>query len=228
MTVAEPTTFPHRGVAFPARRAAAPGPVAPGVLLVHDAWGLDEDIADLAGRLADAGFTVLAPDVLGGRLADDAEQARALAVGLDGEDAVGLLASAIDALAGDEGVQRGPIAAVGIGMGALLATTVATLRPALGLVVAVGPVPDLPLEAWSRADADLVVLTSSGSPADGAGDLPPRSVTVDDDGESAYAVAALDTARAAGRRVDEIAVPDDVVEATLLATLVARLLPDRP
>jgi hypothetical protein len=193
------------------------------VLLVHDAWGLDVEIEALAAGLASAGFHVLAPDLMGGRRAADAEQARALAVGLDAEDAVRLLASAVDELSGDKVVRPGSIGAVGIGMGALLATTIATLRPEVRLVVAVGPVPDLPLEAWARADADLVVVEPGGAAADDRA-AAPGGAPADDDG-AVETAAALDMARAAGRRVDVLEVPADQVEATVLATLSTRLAP---
>jgi carboxymethylenebutenolidase len=39
------------------------GPL-PAVLLIQEAWGIDEHIEDVAGRLARAGYAVLAPDLL--------------------------------------------------------------------------------------------------------------------------------------------------------------------
>ena len=43
-------------------RPAAPGPW-PGVVMVHEAWGLDDVLRRQADRLASAGFVVLAPDL---------------------------------------------------------------------------------------------------------------------------------------------------------------------
>ena len=45
-------------------RPAGPGPW-PGVVMVHEAWGLDDVLRRQADRLASAGFVVLAPDLLG-------------------------------------------------------------------------------------------------------------------------------------------------------------------
>ncbi len=45
-------------------RPAAPGPW-PGVVMVHEAWGLDDVLRRQADRLASAGFVVLAPDLYG-------------------------------------------------------------------------------------------------------------------------------------------------------------------
>jgi carboxymethylenebutenolidase len=46
--------------------SARPTPGAP-VLLLHSWWGLNEDMRDLADRLAGDGFTVMAPDLFDGR-----------------------------------------------------------------------------------------------------------------------------------------------------------------
>ena len=45
-------------------RPAEPGPW-PGVVMVHEAWGLDDVLRRQAERLASAGFVVLAPDLYG-------------------------------------------------------------------------------------------------------------------------------------------------------------------
>jgi len=124
---AMPTVFDHRGLAIGALRGAPPAGQGRGVLLVHDAWGLDEDAAALVAALAAAGFVVLAPDLLGGRRAADADEARALAAGLDAEDASLVLAAAVDAITADASTRSGPLGAVGKGMGAPLVAFVATL-----------------------------------------------------------------------------------------------------
>ena len=45
-------------------RPAAPGPW-PAVVMIHEAWGLDDVLRRQADRLASAGFLVLAPDLYG-------------------------------------------------------------------------------------------------------------------------------------------------------------------
>ena len=54
--------------AYRARPAAADGPL-PAILVIQEAWGVDEHIQDLTGRLATAGYLALAPDLysVGGR-----------------------------------------------------------------------------------------------------------------------------------------------------------------
>ncbi|HSK06005.1 MAG TPA: dienelactone hydrolase family protein [Acidimicrobiia bacterium] len=48
-----------------------------GVLLLHAWWGLNQPIQDLADRLADDGFTVIAPDLFDGVVLDTVEDADA-------------------------------------------------------------------------------------------------------------------------------------------------------
>lgn len=54
--------------AYRVRPAAAAGP-QPAVLVIQEAWGVDEHIQDMAERLATAGYLTLAPDLysIGGR-----------------------------------------------------------------------------------------------------------------------------------------------------------------
>ena len=63
-------------LARPARVAS--GPQLPGVLLIHEWWGLNDHIRAMARRVAGEGYQVLALDLYGGRAAETPEQARAL------------------------------------------------------------------------------------------------------------------------------------------------------
>lgn len=58
-------SFPSDGISVPAflARPAGPGHF-PGVLIVHEIWGLDEHMRDVAGRFAREGFVALVPDLL--------------------------------------------------------------------------------------------------------------------------------------------------------------------
>jgi carboxymethylenebutenolidase len=61
-----------------ARPADAGDAVLPGVLLIHEWWGLNDNIRMMARRLAGEGYSVLAVDLYGGRRADTPSDARAL------------------------------------------------------------------------------------------------------------------------------------------------------
>jgi dienelactone hydrolase len=210
----------------------------PGVLVVHDAWGLDDELADLVAALGGAGFVALAPDVVAGRLAGDADEAVAVAAGIDAEDATLVLAAAVDVLAADRVVRGGPLGAVGLGIGAPLAAFLATIRPEIGILVMAGPVPTLSLEAWARSDADVVVLAEPGdgdaAPADDrARDADDdrdrdddRARDADDDRDADADAASLDRAVAAGRRVERVEVRLGEDRARVIAdALLERLRP---
>lgn len=49
----------------------------PAIIIVHDWWGLNDDIRAAASRLAAQGYMVLAVDLYGGETVDSVEQARA-------------------------------------------------------------------------------------------------------------------------------------------------------
>lgn len=47
-----------------------------GVIMIHEWWGLNESIKDMAGKLASYGFRVLAVDLFGGKVAQNMQQAQ--------------------------------------------------------------------------------------------------------------------------------------------------------
>jgi carboxymethylenebutenolidase len=70
--------------------------VGPCVLILHEFFGLTPSFRDMADRLNDEGFTVLAPDLYGGRTAATVEEAKALVAELDEEATVAILKEAVD------------------------------------------------------------------------------------------------------------------------------------
>lgn len=56
---------------------------APGVVVFHAWWGLNDDVVAFADRLAEAGFVVVAPDLFGGQVATTIEDAERLAKAAD-------------------------------------------------------------------------------------------------------------------------------------------------
>lgn len=51
---------------------------APGMIVIHEWWGLNENIESMARQLAGEGYLALAVDLYGGRVAEDRDTARAL------------------------------------------------------------------------------------------------------------------------------------------------------
>ena len=50
----------------------------PGVIMIHEWWGLNENIKDMAKQLASEGYVVLAADLYDGQVAADSDAAREL------------------------------------------------------------------------------------------------------------------------------------------------------
>lgn len=67
----------------------------PGVILIHEWWGLNQNIKDMAAELASNGYAVLAVDLYNGKVATDSNQARELVSSIDKETAVENMKAAI-------------------------------------------------------------------------------------------------------------------------------------
>jgi carboxymethylenebutenolidase len=97
----------------------------PGVLVLHEAWGLVDEIRDVCDRLARAGFVALAPDLYRGVVAeteaDAFEQIRALDAETVGRD----LDAAVAALLNHHAVDGGRVGTLGFCMGGHLSLVAA-------------------------------------------------------------------------------------------------------
>ena len=94
----------------------AAGESCPGVLVVHEWWGLDDYIRGRARMLAELGYTALAVDMYGnGRTAADPEGAGALMSSVLGDMDAGTarLRAAFDTLCGHRTVDADRVAAIG-------------------------------------------------------------------------------------------------------------------
>jgi carboxymethylenebutenolidase len=69
---------------------------APTVLLIHEWWGLNDQIKSVAAELAEMGYMALAVDLYGGQVASDADGARALMQGVDAGQATATLTGWIE------------------------------------------------------------------------------------------------------------------------------------
>lgn len=68
------------------RPANASG-LLPGVIVIHEWWGLNDNVRDMARRLADQGYAVLAVDLYGGRVASTPDSAMAFMQAAMGREA---------------------------------------------------------------------------------------------------------------------------------------------
>ena len=113
--------------------ASGTGNPGPRVVVFHPWWGLNDDVITYADRLADAAFSVVAPDLVRGRLAPTVEEAERLAAGVDQDHADAVAIAAIDKLAPSNDAMR--IGALGFSMGAAWAMWCAAKRPAVAASV---------------------------------------------------------------------------------------------
>jgi carboxymethylenebutenolidase len=124
------------------------GPGAPRVVVYHAWWGLNDDVTAFADRLTAAGYVVLAPDLYGGEVTADPDEAKRLAGTVDEEHANAIALAALDRLANWPGAS-GRIGAIGFSFGAHWAVWSATQRDDVGASIVYygttgGPVLDQP------------------------------------------------------------------------------------
>jgi carboxymethylenebutenolidase len=73
------------------------GETTQAVLLIHEWWGLNDHIKDIAQRYAAEGFIAIAPDLYRGKVATDPAEASEMMHGLAPEDGIDTIKNAIDA-----------------------------------------------------------------------------------------------------------------------------------
>jgi carboxymethylenebutenolidase len=76
------------------------------VILIHEWWGINQHIRDLARRYAQAGYNCVAPDLFRGRVAQDVKEASALMDALAIEDGLETIRKAMDAARDKYGVEQ--------------------------------------------------------------------------------------------------------------------------
>ena len=115
---------PLQNVTYPSNGSEAHGYLTtpesgsgPGVIVIQEWWGLVDQIARTADRLAGEGFTALAPDLYGGRTTHDADEAPELMSSLKPDEAARDLAGAVEYLLAHEACTSSKVGAVGFCMG---------------------------------------------------------------------------------------------------------------
>src|SRR6059058_2308026 len=100
-----------------------------GVLLIHEWWGINQHIRDIASRYAAEGYNCVAPDLYRGRVAADTEEASALMQALAIEDGIETIRKAMAAAEETYGIKR--FAINGFCMGGTFALRAACEMPEL-------------------------------------------------------------------------------------------------
>jgi carboxymethylenebutenolidase len=193
-TLALPAAAAEQKVSFKSGGDTVPGVLftpdkggpAPGVLVIHEWWGLDEWIKDQARALARDGYAALAVDLYRGKVTSNQEEAHQLMMGTPPDRALRDLKAAYVFLQGRAEVRKDRMGVIGWCMGGRYALELATQEPGLDAVVAYYGAP--PTDAAAIAKIQAPVLGHFGA---------------EDKGPSPEQVRAFEKAmKAAGKPVD--------------------------
>jgi carboxymethylenebutenolidase len=128
----------------------------PGVIVIHEWWGLDEWVKDQARGLAREGYAALAVDLYRGKLTDKQEEAHQLMSGLPADRAMRDLKGAMAFLAARKDVRKDRIGAIGWCMGGRYTLALATEEPTLAAAVAYYGAPPTDEAAIARIKAPVL------------------------------------------------------------------------
>jgi carboxymethylenebutenolidase len=149
-------TFPSNGTAGQGYLALPASGRGPGVVVLQEWWGLNDQIREVCDRFASEGFVALAPDIYRGVVTREPDEAAKLMMALNIEQAAKDMVGAVDWLTAHDAVTSTGVGVTGYCMGGGLALWLATLRP--GVVTAV--VPHYGVIPWPAAQPDYTMMTA--------------------------------------------------------------------
>jgi carboxymethylenebutenolidase len=147
-------------VTFPAATGEATGALftpdgserQPAVVIIHEWWGVNDQIQSIAKQWASEGFVALVPDLYHGVVAKDAAEAESMMGKLDFPKAVQEITGAV-AFLRDHARSTGKVSVTGYCMGGALSFATATAVPGLASVVPFYGLP--PGGDWAKVDAPI-------------------------------------------------------------------------
>src|ERR1700675_4326607 len=107
----------------------------PGVIVIHEWWGLNDWVKEQTEKLAEQGYVALAVDLYRGKVAADPSEAHELMRGLPQDRGIRDVQAAFDYLTARKDVKPGRIGTIGWCMGGGLALQFAIHQPRLGACV---------------------------------------------------------------------------------------------
>jgi carboxymethylenebutenolidase len=102
---------------------------APGVIVLHAWWGLNQVFKNLCDQLAAAGFVAFAPDLNEGRIAQTVPEAEQIMTELSFERKQAVAATLVDLMRAHPEVRKEPLALIGFSMGAAWSLVLAENYP---------------------------------------------------------------------------------------------------
>jgi carboxymethylenebutenolidase len=103
----------------------------PGIVVIHEWWGLNDWVKEQAAKLADQGYVTLAVDLYRGKVATTPDEAHEIMRGVPEDRAQRDLHAAVEFLKAQTNVNKERIGAIGWCMGGGYALDVAMLEPSL-------------------------------------------------------------------------------------------------
>jgi len=103
----------------------------PGIVVIHEWWGLNDWVKEQAAKLADQGYVALAVDLYRGKVATTPDEAHEIMRGVPEDRAQRDLHAAVEFLKAQTNVNKDRIGAIGWCMGGGYALDVALLEPGL-------------------------------------------------------------------------------------------------
>ena len=103
----------------------------PGIVVIHEWWGLNDWVKEQASKLADQGYVTLAVDLYRGKVATTPDEAHEIMRGVPEDRAQRDLHAAVEFLKAQTNVNKDRIGAIGWCMGGGYALDVALLDPSL-------------------------------------------------------------------------------------------------
>jgi carboxymethylenebutenolidase len=134
----------------------------PGLVLIHEGWGLTAHVRNCVRRLAETGFYVIAPDLFDGQVATSEAQAAALAAQL-GEAGVPRVSAALGVLAHHNHC-NGKVGMVGWALGGEIALHMTVFRPDIRAAVVYYARPDNYLSMMRAEETPLLCFYGDSDP----------------------------------------------------------------
>jgi carboxymethylenebutenolidase len=107
----------------------------PGIVVIHEWWGLNDWVKEQAAKLADQGYAALAIDLYRGKVADNPDTAHELMRGVPEDRALRDLHAAVEFLRSQPNVKKDRIGSIGWCMGGGYSLDVALQEPTLTATV---------------------------------------------------------------------------------------------
>jgi carboxymethylenebutenolidase len=186
--------FPSNGSNGQGYLAVPESGSGPGVVIIQEWWGINDQLREVCDAWAADGFVTLAPDLYRGVVTTEPDEAAKLMMSLNIEQAAKDMVGAVDALAAHDAVASDGVAVVGFCMGGALALWLATLSPEHVRAV----VPFYGVIGWPAAKPDWSRL---------AGPVQGHYADNDDFAGPAAVAALADELRALGKQVEIFTYP---------------------